>query len=312
MATITKKITLTEKNDSGPLYDLYWSSDNGNTYTSSVDATNLYLPFVGASTVANVDSTATTFQLRSKDVCINAVTSGSIGPTPTPTACLPGLIRLDNVGYSPSSPASACGFLTTVTVYVDNTDFTLTNEIKTDITGCTDAPPEYYSYGGNFIRWSGAVNSRGLCSLYPTATPLPTATPTPSPTPFAGPTPTPTPTPTPAWVQYSAHNIVKSSLYQHKSVWFGSSNMYQAQQLVTYLTGQSVPSTSTPYSLSNANYKIYDSTNVERGSWSSASGTAMYYFDGIDAVVQVDNIFISGSYLNGSSSTYDTWQYSKL
>lgn len=305
MATITKKITLTEKNDTGPLYDLYWSSDGGGSFTSSVDSRNLYLPFVGSSTVANVDSTANAFKLQSNGVCTNFVLSGSIGPTPTPTAT--------------PTPTPAEGYCTRYIcedqfggyVYYTNCStglpaYQLINPYPAQANICSRTYPTFETVYGTVI------SSTPNCGSYPLPTPTPTSTSTPTPTATAGTTPTPTPTPTPAWVQYSAHNIVKSSLYQHKSVWFGSSNMYQAQQLVTYLTGQSVPATSTPYSLSNANYKIYDSTNVERGSWSSASGTAMYYFDGIDAVVQVDNIFISGTYLNGSSSTYDTWQYSKL
>jgi len=167
--------------------------------------------------------------------------------------------------------------------------------------------------GEGFAYWilSSQLNTQFNCATVPTPTPTPTpGGPTPTPT-TPSPTATPTPSATATFGLFGQHTISHSSLYQHKSVWPGSSAMYIASSLVTYLTGVSSPATSTPYPLSHANYYLEDSTNVERASWSSASGTALYFFDGIQAVVQVDNVFISGSYVNGSFSSLDVWKYFK-
>ena len=90
MATKTVKVTLTEKNDAGPLFDLFYSINGGLSFTSSADSTNLYLPYLGASTVANVDELSNGYQLKSKGVCVNSVISGSNQITPTPTPTNPG------------------------------------------------------------------------------------------------------------------------------------------------------------------------------------------------------------------------------
>ena len=86
MATKTVKVTLTEKNDAGPLFDLFYSINSGSSFTSSDDSTNLYLPYTGASAVANVDELANAYDLRSKGVCVNS--QSDIFPTPTPTATI--------------------------------------------------------------------------------------------------------------------------------------------------------------------------------------------------------------------------------
>lgn len=298
MANISKVITLTEKNDSGPLYDLYYSIDSGSTYTASVDGQNLYLPYVGASDVATVDASANVFKLTSKGVCVNFETSGSIilpTPTPTPTGT-----------YEQECTTYVCQ--DTFGGYVYYTDCTtgsgsavLMNPVPAEATICSRTYPTFENVSG-FVKTVG-----GNCGYY---TPTPTPTPSPSPTP-TGPTPTPTPTTTGSIALFGAHDIAHSSLYQHKSVWAGSSNMYLAQQLLIFLTGQSSPATSTSYPLSNTSYDISDGTNVIRASLTSASGTALYFFDGSQAVVQVDNVFISGSYVNSSFSSYDTWRYIK-
>lgn len=219
MAKITKVITLTEKNDSGPLYDLYWSSNNGLTYTSSEESRNLYLPYVGASAAASVDDTATTFKLQSRGGCVNSVISGStIVPTSTPTP--------------------------------------------------TPSPTP----------------------LFPYPTPTPTS---------AGPTPTPTPTAIPS-SQFGYHTIIKSGTYQHKSVWQGSGNAYNAANLVTFLTGQSSPAQNTNYNLT-CNYTTIKDGSTTRGiiQNSTGLGTVKWFYDGIQVVVQLDDVILSGDYILG-------------
>jgi len=53
MADIFKEITLTERNNAGPYFDVFYSTDCIN-YTQSVDGDNVYLPFVGATAIVTV------------------------------------------------------------------------------------------------------------------------------------------------------------------------------------------------------------------------------------------------------------------
>jgi len=230
MATKTVKVTLTEKNDAGPLFDLFYSLNGGLSFTSSVDSTNLYLPYVGASTVANVDEGSNGYQLKSKGVCINSVVSGSIEPTPTPTA-----------------------------------------------------------------------------TTQPTPTPTYDPSITPTPTPTA--TTQPTPTPTPACVNFGYHQIQKTSSTIHKSTWVGSSQAYNAFALVTYLTGQSSPTQYVPYALLN-NVRIYDSggSSFATLSYTPISSTVLWYYDGINVVVEITNVIMTGTYSDGLPYS-DTWCY---
>ena len=364
MANISKVITLTEKNDTGPLYDLYWSNDGGTTYTASVDGQNLYLPYVGASAVATVDSSANAFKLTSKGVCVNSQTSGSIiaptpTPTPTTTAVATGVVLYEyDINSGPGTSASyqdwngisrtlqgktfgsgyrfaalsgsfdsgnttsGAGLIVlnpNFEVYFNTLTITKTaNNLTSYTTQLNTGNSNYVSDSSGPYTTTQCIVSGSEWETYDPTSVLsltlggscPVPTPTPTPTGLV-PTPTPTPTATGTFGLFGQHTINHSALYQHKSVWNGSSNMYLAQQLITYLTGQSSPATSTAYPLSHANYEIYDSTNVERASWTSASGTALYFFDGVQAVVQVDNVFISGSYVNGSYSSLDVWKYLK-
>lgn len=297
MATINKKITLTEKNDSGPFFDFEYSINNGLSFTSSVESP-IYLPFVGASEIVTTDSLSDSYKLTSRGSCINSVFSGSIGPTPTPTPCVSGLIKY-TVGSGTNS--EACGLLNLTDIWRVG-PWNALSQLYTDETGCTYPPSGWYSDGSILVNWSGTgVISLTSCTIIPT--PGPTSTPTPTPTI----SPTPTPTPTPAGVSFSTHTIRKTGANQHKSTWIGSSQVYNAQNLVVYLTGQSSPSQYVAYTLLN-NVRIYTSGGVVYGDWSNTYGTVTWYFDGTTVTVEVNGIVIGGTYSDGSSYT-DTWAY---
>lgn len=82
---IKRQITLTEDNDSGPFYNVYWSTNNGATYTLAVDGSSVYLPNVGSSVIVSVPSTFTTIRLESIGNCTTAFDSGSTSGTTTTT-----------------------------------------------------------------------------------------------------------------------------------------------------------------------------------------------------------------------------------
>jgi hypothetical protein len=238
MATKTVKVTLTEKNDAGPLFDLFYSLNGGLSFTSSVDSTNLYLPYVGASTVANVDNASNAYQLKSKGVCINSVVSGSVEPTPTPTE--------------------------------------------------TSTPTPTPTYD-------------------PSVTPTPSPSPTPTPTASS----TPTPTPTPSFTSFGYHSVTKSGSTQVKCVWPSSSFAYQAYAMIQYLTGQSSPTQNTPYAITTPSVKIWDSSGTERFDINSIGGsTVLWFYDGIQVVVEWNGVSPAGTYADGGTYS-DTWGYQK-
>jgi hypothetical protein len=82
MADIFKEITLTERNNAGPYFDVFYSTDCIN-YTQSVDGDNVYLPFVGATAIVTVPEETICIQLTSEGVCTNSVISGSTTTTTT-------------------------------------------------------------------------------------------------------------------------------------------------------------------------------------------------------------------------------------
>jgi hypothetical protein len=236
MATKTVKVTLTEKNDAGPLFDLFFSINSGSSFTSSDDSTNLYLPYTGASAVANVDELANAYDLRSKGVCVNS--QSDIVPTPTPTATTQ---PTPTPTFDPSIPPTPT----------------------------------------------------------PTATLVPTSTPVPG------------PTPTPSFTSFAYHSITKSFPDQFKCVWSSSSQAYQAYAMIQYLTGQSSPTQSTPYYITAPSVKIWDSLGTERVDINSTgSSTVLWYYDGIQVVVEWNDVSPTGTYANGSTYS-DTWGYQK-
>jgi hypothetical protein len=87
MANINKLITLTEKNDAGPLFDIYASVDCS-SYT--LVQSNVSLPNVGSTAIITVDDTTQCIKLTSKGNCINSVISGSGAPTTTTTSTTAG------------------------------------------------------------------------------------------------------------------------------------------------------------------------------------------------------------------------------
>jgi len=83
MADILKLITLTEKNDSGPNYDAFYSTDCIN-FTQSVDGSNINLPTVGSTAVITVPEETQCVKLQSiPEPCSNFVISGSVITTTT-------------------------------------------------------------------------------------------------------------------------------------------------------------------------------------------------------------------------------------
>lgn len=304
MATKTVKVTLTEKNDAGPLFDLFYSVNNGLSYTSSIDSSNLYLPFVGASAVANVDDLSNAYQLKSKGACINSVNDNLPTPTPTPTAtpCVTGLIKY-TVGSGSNS--EACALLNLTDIWRTGV-WNAFSQLYIDANGCTLAPAGYYSDGTTLINWSGSnIISIGSCSIVPTPgpTPVPTSTP--------GPTATPTPTPTPSFTSFGYHSITKSLPNQFKSVWSSSSQAYQAYALIQYLTGQSSPTQNTPYVITAPSVKIWDSLGTERVDINSTgSSTVLWFYDGVQVVVEWNNVSPAGTYADGGTY-FDTWGYQK-
>tara|TARA_R110000823_G_scaffold33676_1_gene94071 strand:+ start:44 stop:982 length:939 start_codon:yes stop_codon:yes gene_type:complete len=311
MATKTVKVTLTEKNDAGPLFDLFYSINGGGSFTSSADSTNLYLPYVGASTVANVDENSNTYELKSKGVCINSAFDNlpTPTPTPTPTACRLGLTQVE-AGYG--SRSGACYFSDVRTVYVSGPFNTTETDIYLDANGCTFAPAFSYSDGIGVLDWNGSTaTSAATCSGV--STPSPTGTPTPTPTVSPSPTPssTPGPTPTPSFTSFGYHSITKSGTNQFKCVWSSSSQAYQAFAMIQYLTGQSSPTQSTPYAITSQSVKVWDSLGTERVDIDSAvSSTAVWFYDGFQVVVEWNDVSPTGTYANGSTYS-DTWGYQK-
>jgi hypothetical protein len=313
MATKTVKVTLTEKNDAGPLFDLFFSLNGGLSYTSSVDSTNLYLPYTGASTVTNVDEGSNAFQLKSKGVCINSVFTGSAFVTPTPT------------------PSSTAGPTPTPTATDPNTQFCTSYRVESRyggyvfFTNCATGESDYRQVNNNTTAticsrtyptfetiYGSVISSTPNCGSYiPTPTPTPTPTETPTPTPFAGPTPTPSPTPIPGLTSFGYHSITKSGINQFKCVWSSSSQAYQAYAMIQYLTGQSSPTQSTPYYITAPSVKIWDSLGTERVDINSTgSSTVLWYYDGIQVVVEWNDVSPTGTYANGSTYS-DTWGYQK-
>lgn len=86
MANINKEITLTEKNDAGPYFDIYWSS---NCSSYNLLSSNVFLPTVGSSTIVSVDDTVACIKLVSKGQCVNEVVSGSTTTTTTQAPITP-------------------------------------------------------------------------------------------------------------------------------------------------------------------------------------------------------------------------------
>jgi hypothetical protein len=121
MATlVTRQVTLKEKNDSGPFYNVFYSVDNGNTYFESPDGEGVYLPSVGSSVNVKVASTTTTIKLVSTGQCTNELPSGSISTTSSTSTTTTVLIY--NVGFRTSSggPTSTTGCGTADTILYSN------------------------------------------------------------------------------------------------------------------------------------------------------------------------------------------------
>jgi hypothetical protein len=85
MANVNIEITLgTKGNDAGPLYDIYYSAD---CVTYTIVSSNVYLPFVGSTTIIVVPETTRCVKLVNlTSICENNfVISGSADPTTTTT-----------------------------------------------------------------------------------------------------------------------------------------------------------------------------------------------------------------------------------
>lgn len=109
---ITKQITLTDAEDAGPFFDVYWSTNNGGSYSLAIDGENVYLPSVGSTVVVSIPSTTTTIKLVSKGVCTTEFISGSTsGTTTTSTTSSTPIIY--NIGFRKNlgapTAAGGCG-----------------------------------------------------------------------------------------------------------------------------------------------------------------------------------------------------------
>ena len=89
MANITRQITLTESGaDSGPLYDIYYSTDCIN-YTIAIDGNDVSLPSVGSTYVVTIPDNTTCIKLVNiNSLCTNNVIE-NLGPTTTTTTAAP-------------------------------------------------------------------------------------------------------------------------------------------------------------------------------------------------------------------------------
>lgn len=83
MADIIKQIELTEHNQSGPYYNVYWTADC-NTYTPVVE-NPVYLPYLGSTANVTVDDTYVSIKMVSIGQCTNEIISGSCTTTTTTT-----------------------------------------------------------------------------------------------------------------------------------------------------------------------------------------------------------------------------------
>lgn len=195
---VTRQVTLTEKNDSGPFYNVFYSVDNGNTYSPSPDGQGVYLPSVGSSVNVQVASTTTTIKLVSTGQCVNELPSGSIittttsttaGTTTTTTAptttttttttCL--VVTAITAWYDEFISADACLKQTPqsqpVTVYVTDTNFATVTQFY-NAGGCSSSGIQtgWYAYDNGVTNYAvligqnGAVINRTSCGSPATTT----------------------------------------------------------------------------------------------------------------------------------------------
>lgn len=128
MADIYKLITLTEKNDSGPYFDAFYSTDCL-TYTQSVDGNNIYLPSISSTAVITVPEETQCIKLQSiPEPCSNFVISGS-GITTTTTTL-------------PITTTTTTVPITTTTTTIPITTTTTTIPVTTTTT--TTLAPRYW------------------------------------------------------------------------------------------------------------------------------------------------------------------------
>jgi hypothetical protein len=120
MAIVEKTIILTEKNDAGPLFDVFWSADceTYNLLTASIS-----LPAVSSSALIYVDDTVSCIKLVSQGVCTNEVISGSFTPTTTTTT---------TAGPTTTTTTTIAPTTTTTTVAPTTTTTTAAPGIVTD------------------------------------------------------------------------------------------------------------------------------------------------------------------------------------
>lgn len=85
---VTRQVTLTDKNDSGPFFNVLYSNDNI-TYYPSPDGQGVYLPSVGASVTVQVATNTNFVKLVSTGQCTNQETSGSVPSTTSTTTVTP-------------------------------------------------------------------------------------------------------------------------------------------------------------------------------------------------------------------------------
>lgn len=161
----TRQITLTDAEDAGPFFDVYWSTDNGASYSLAIDGENVYLPSVGSTVIVSIPTTTTTIKLVSKGVCTTEFISGSQSGTTTTTSsttsappstttttsttCVPSS-SLDPIlcGYDAGVPATACSQSVIVTAYKTGFWLDSSTVVYSTSNGCNVTPGFYAPLSG--------------------------------------------------------------------------------------------------------------------------------------------------------------------
>ena len=153
MANILKKITLTEKNDAGPYFDAFYSTDCL-TYTQSVDGNNIFLPSVSSIAIITVPEETTCIKLQSQlGVCDNEVIVSVIEPTTTTTTS------------TTAGPTTTTSTTTTAAPTTTTTSTTTAAPTTTTTTSTTAASYFFYESERCPEFGTGALNIRSVTQL---------------------------------------------------------------------------------------------------------------------------------------------------
>jgi len=144
MANILKKITLTEKNDAGPYFDAFYSTDCL-TYTQSVDGDNIFLPSVSSIAIITVPEETTCIKLQSQlGVCDNEVIVLVTPPTTTTTTSTTLAPTTTTTTSTTSAPTTTTTTSTTAGPTTTTTTSTTAGPTTTTTTSTTATGNVYY------------------------------------------------------------------------------------------------------------------------------------------------------------------------